>query len=389
MCESTSNSSTPNNNSTRQSERCGCTSWGRDCELDIPIVVTPEQSSPTSIVLKRNKATYIYDVRVNFEIHFVNRTFAKSARFNETLYLYNQRISGGDPSKSINITLPDDSWFTSQHENSTQLGEMGPSKEDIGPWTGQAIISGSGNRAGNLYLDILNENPPQGLLIYSTDLPYEVFLLNLTSCTVINNQSRSGAQENDNRSCSISYPSSVFVIIQDTDQRNTKSNLVTKNNSYQSWLWYVLGGIGMFSSFVNFFFTLVKLTIEIILIHTFYFTLLCFVLFCLGCVLAVAGFMAYRWWVNHKMKEAEVKQADEDIDAVIAEQEQGFGKDLDQVAVNPLAQPFTHLQGPKTNDFNTDEADGDDGGMAEKAEVRTEKIKFKQEFGPTQANKKN
>ncbi|ETO29145.1 hypothetical protein RFI_07979, partial [Reticulomyxa filosa] len=213
----------------------------------------------------------------------------------------------------------------------------GPSKEDIGPWRGQAIIPSYGNRAGNLYLDIFNENPPQGLLMYSTDLPYEVFLLNLISCTVINNQSQSDAQENDNRSCSISYPGSVFIIIQDTDQRNSKSNLVTKNNS---------------------------------------------------CVLAVAGFMAYRWWVNHKMKEAEVKQADEDIDAVIAEQEQGFGNDLDQVAVNPLAQPFTHLQGPKTNDFDTDDANGDDGGMAEKAEVRTEKIKFKQEFGPTQANKK-
>jgi hypothetical protein len=332
MCD---NSSIPFN-SVRSAERCGCDNWSLDCGLFIPILLTPEKKRPelNTVPVKRNISHYIYDLHITYNFSFVTRENATMEGFNESLARFNRQLYGANTTKYLNIEIPPDSWFTPQHENNTQLGEQGPSKADIKNWQGEVVLQHGDVRNTDLGLKIFQELPPNGLVNYSTDLLYEVFLLTLTSCRAVFNSSRTGAQSDDIIDCTLSYPNQLFVIIQDTDERITQTTLTTPNKSYQSWLWYVLAGIAAF--------------------------------------LAVAGFMAYRWWVNNKMKQAEVKQADEDIDAVIQEQEGGFGRDLDQVAVNPLAQPFTHLQGPTTKDFNTDDNDKEDG-MTEKAEVRTEK----------------
>ena len=138
----------------------------------------------------------------------------------------------------------------------------------------------------------------------------EVFLLELESCKVIENLDnlneteleKKGATDGDNLNCTLVYPSRAYIIVLDQDPISLTELITIPDDSYEDWLWYVILGSVV--------------------------------------VLAVLSYIAYRWWVNKKMKEADVAQVEEDMEAVIEEQELGWtaAKDAEIAGANPLAQ---------------------------------------------------
>ena len=97
------------------------------------------------------------------------------------------------------------------------------------------------------------------------------------------------------------YPSRAYIIVRDQDPITKTELIKIPDDSYEDWLWYVILAAVV--------------------------------------VLAILSYIAYRWWVNKKMKEADVAQVEEDMEAVIEEQEQGWqGATGATIAgANPLA----------------------------------------------------
>ena len=102
--------------------------------------------------------------------------------------------------------------------------------------------------------------------------------MELTSCTVIENiddlddaeLSDLGANPGDIRNCTLIYPSRAYIIVIDADQTEKIVVSYVADDSYQDWLWYVI----------------------------------------LAAIIVLAGlsYIAYVWWRNKKMKEADVAQ---------------------------------------------------------------------------------
>jgi len=146
---------------------------------------------------------------------------------------------------------------------------------------------------------------------WGCDWKGEVFLLELTSCTVIENAdglsaaelSALGAHPRDIRECTLIYPSRAFIIVIDADPVPQIESIVVEDTSYQDWLWYVI----------------------------------------LAAAVVIAGlsYVAYTWYKNKKMKETDVKNIEKDMEDVIEEQEMGWQPTMDDGEIagpNPLAQ---------------------------------------------------
>ena len=82
----------------------------------------------------------------------------------------------------------------------------------------------------------------------------------------------------------------------------------------------------------------------------------------------------YRWWVNKRITERDVMDIEADVDAVMAEQEQGFGRDLDRddVNFNPMAKPIGHINSS---------SNGGENEIADRAVVHVEKFNVRQQWG--------
>jgi len=284
--------------------------------------------------VERNYAIYPYNITVIYNFSFVNDTIAHDLNFTNETYAYLHTFNTTNISQIVDWKIPNDSyWSKDLHDINTWEG---PTYSDLGSWSGVFTIETS-QQVGFLPVDIIKESYVPTVV---RDYNGEVFLLTLTACSIDNHTATK-----DDLKCSITYPSQLFVIIKDANVYTTTVTKTTANKSYTSWFWYVIAAIAL--------------------------------------LLAVIGYFVYKWWVNKKMAEAQVTDVQGDIDAVINEQEHGFGNDLgkDNVQFNPLAQPLSHLQKPANNDWTTS-TKANNGELQEKADVRVEKFNVKQEFGP-------
>eukprot|EP00483_Globobulimina_turgida_P004366 UN04375 len=135
-------------------------------------------------------------------------------------------------------------------------------------------------------------------------------MLELTKCVVIKNYKNLlsssqladlGATPGDILECTLIYPTRAYIIVIDQDVTSIVEEEIIANESYNDWLWYVIGAAVV--------------------------------------VLAGLSYVAYIWWRNKKMKEADVAIVEEDMEAVIEEQELGWQADEGVIIApaNPLA----------------------------------------------------
>merc|ERR1712087_984463 len=140
--------------------------------------------------------------------------------------------------------------------------------------------------------------------------------------------------------CSLTYPSLAYLIVVDQDPTTETDLISVADRSYEDWLWYVILG-------------------SVVL-------------------LAVLSYVAYRWWVNKKMKEADVAQVEDDMEAVIEQQELGWnGATGANIApANPLAshngiqRPQGVVPGPRERN-----------AISDVAVVGVEKFNERREYG--------
>ena len=337
-------------------DRCGCNSdyissecCYNNCDWDsqpAPVILVSEKSeSDTTFYVRRTITNYPYALNITFNITAVSEQLADEYGF----YSRIEQIEGGDYSlndsndsssdNGINVTytIPDDCYWNEwddpecEHYIDPEVVAIydcnvdascswcdfhdpsiaGPRCSDITPNSGQFQIpytdlssdEGGTFQQSTFDLSILREN-----CLDECDWKGEVFLLELTECTVIVDEERKNANgtdydmdNGDVLNCSLTYPSKAYIIVVDQDPTQETELIEVADRSYEEWLWYVILGSVI--------------------------------------VLAVLSYIAYRWWVNKKMKEADVAQVEEDMEAVIEEQEQGWNaaNNANIAPANPLA----------------------------------------------------
>jgi hypothetical protein len=324
--------------------RCNCDNWGCG-NYRTPIAPISEKSSGllSRIPISRDLNPYAYNISVQWEIIDVTREMARNGGMNTTVGLWNA-IRGLTGNDSLTYAIPDDTYWEDYKREEPDWKLPGPYDEDIGAWSGESMIY-TPSRRSSVFLEIYQELPTN--CKKTTDLNNEVFLVRLTSCSV-ENATGGDAQWNDVRECTLGYPTEVFLIIDDTDDRKCGTLGTTKNKSWESWFWYVLLAI--------------------------------------CAVLAIIGYMAYKWWTNKKMSQNALDAVEDDYDDIIRAEEEGFGHDLatENVHRNPLADALTHISREKGSIFQ-DDTDGGHTKITETAQVTDEKFHVTETFGPQAA----
>ena len=172
--------------------------------------------------------------------------------------------------------------------------------------------------------------------------------MELTGCEVVEdvdtvNDTDFDIDAGDVMNCSLTYPSRAYIIVVDQDSTTTTDLIEVADTSYEDWLWYVILG-------------------SVVL-------------------LALLSYIAYRWWVNKKMKEAQVGQVEDDLEAVIEEQEQGWtgATDANIAPANPLAMVGgTGIQAPVGNTLPSPRTKA---AISDVAVVGVEKFNERVEYG--------
>eukprot|EP01084_Bolivina_argentea_P272637 464259_1 len=364
-------------NTACQEERCGCRSTQPSeenpdccynaCEWDrqpAPVIIVSEKSqSNTTFYVKRNIENYPYTIQVEFNVTAVTRELAfeygfydrvaqiEAGDYNDVDVLNETNITNSTTAVGSNITYvipPDcyfenvkcdsdseDNWDTDSIDDdlykqyacadSKKRGHSkhecswcdyhyipGPRCNDITPLGGRFVIPHTDLANGGTFeqatfeLSILTEKCTDGC-----DYKGEVFMLELTKCRVIENYNTLSSEQlrdlganigRDILNCTLIYPTRAFIIVVDQDVINIVEEEVIADDSYNDWLWYVI----------------------------------------VGAVILLAGlsYVAYIWWKNKKLKEADVAQVEKDMEEVIEEQEKGWqaGDDVIVAPANPLAQ---------------------------------------------------
>eukprot|EP00483_Globobulimina_turgida_P012726 UN12749 len=159
--------------------------------------------------------------------------------------------------------------------------EAGPRCNDITPNDGSFMIPHTDVETfeqSTFELSILTEGCD-----WECDWKGEVFLLELNSCTVMNNNSYYSEDIDDILNCSLVYPSRAYIIVTDQDPITRQEYIKVPDSEYEQWLWYVILG-GVFA-------------------------------------LATVSYILFIWWRNKKISEAHVAQTENDVEPVIDEEE--------------------------------------------------------------------
>eukprot|EP01084_Bolivina_argentea_P028971 53807_1 len=379
-------------------------------------IVQEKETSNTTFYVRRNQAEYPYVIQIEYNITAVNEELAWKYGFYERMEEIQQKIAAGNftvddltapdtlsnmtvsnwsnttvndtiPIQNFTWTIPDDCYFSEWDDKECEFFvedeavkryecsngkkrknekntcswcdlyfEPGPRCNDITPNTGKIVIphtdlsgfSGATFEKQAFELSILKEHCTAG----RCDFPGEVFLLELSSCTVLYNYDdlnateleALGANPRDLMNCTLIYPTRAYIVVNDADTINVVEEEIIENTSYNEWLWYVIAGAVV--------------------------------------VLALLSYAAYQWWKRKRLKEADVAEVEEEMEEVIIEQElgwQGGDGEVFEAPANPLA-TIGGVQRPVAT-YGVDYDPNAHKKMKDIADVGVEKFDVKVEYG--------
>lgn len=168
---------------------------------------------------------------------------------------------------------------------------------------------------------------------------FEYYILNLLNCSCENQQI-----------CTLTYPSQLYIVVQDSAADTFTNN--TSETQEPWWLWWVIGALIVF--------------------------------------LFILAWLVYRYWWKHRQTHEQLQETEKELDDQIAENELGFGNDLQQgdVGFNPLATGVPNTT--KAPDTYGSEMDArKNAAMNNNADVHVEKFQHREEFGQAKPGRGN